>query len=157
MANKSKVVVRDRGFLETTKELNLLDDLWVSVGIHAAEDGERDEGGNVEIATFHEFGLGVPERSFLRTTMDERRGDIARLMTKALNRVGSISAKDALSILGQFVENAVKAKITSLNEPPNAPSTIAKKGSSNPLVDTGQMKNSVTHRVGTGRRPRGAV
>jgi hypothetical protein len=41
----------------------------------------------------------------------------------------------------------VKVKILDGDFEPNAPSTIAKKGSSHPLIDTGQEKNSVTWEV----------
>ena len=30
---------------------------------------------------------------------------------------------------------------------PNAPNTIKQKGSSQPLIDTGRMRNSVSHKV----------
>ena len=39
--------------------------------------------------------------------------------------------------------NAIAREITNLKEPPNAESTILKKGSSNPLIDTGDMRKSV--------------
>ena len=34
-----------------------------------------------------------------------------------------------------------------MKTPENAPSTIAKKGSSNPLIDTGEMRSKVSHEV----------
>ncbi|OPY54712.1 MAG: hypothetical protein A4E48_00291 [Methanosaeta sp. PtaU1.Bin060] len=43
------------------------------------------------------------------------------------------------------LENAIKQKIQSNVPPPNAPSTIARKGHSNTLIDTGEMLESVTH------------
>ncbi|MDH7597550.1 MAG: hypothetical protein QHG98_07435 [Methanothrix sp.] len=45
------------------------------------------------------------------------------------------------------LEIAVVKKILSNIPPPNAPSTVRKKGSSKTLVDTGAMVGAVTHRV----------
>jgi hypothetical protein len=40
-------------------------------------------------------------------------------------------------------QNDVRKAIRDLDSPPNAESTIKAKGSSNPLIDTGQMINSI--------------
>ncbi len=45
------------------------------------------------------------------------------------------------------LEGKIKEKILSSVPPENAPSTIARKGSSITLIDTGEMLNSVTHRL----------
>ena len=49
----------------------------------------------------------------------------------------------ALSKAGILFKNAIQREITNLKEPPNAESTIFKKGSSNPLIDTGLMRSKV--------------
>lgn len=46
----------------------------------------------------------------------------------------------------QKIENALVKKYHSNVPPPNAPSTIAQKGSSKTLIDTGEMIGHVTHR-----------
>ena len=43
---------------------------------------------------------------------------------------------------GDIVES-----ITQLDTPPNTPKTIARKGSSNPLIDTGFLRANVTFKV----------
>lgn len=52
---------------------------------------------------------------------------------KILNQVGNV----AVGYTQQFMTN--------LQSPPNAASTIAQKGSSNPLINTGAMRGSVTY------------
>ena len=47
-------------------------------------------------------------------------------------------------VVGQGV---LQRQIVLLKEPPNAPATIALKGSSNPLLDTGVLLGSATYRV----------
>lgn len=54
---------------------------------------------------------------------------------------------DTLEAVGLVAVGAVKQYMTELKTPPNAASTIRKKGSSNPLIDTGAMRASVTHAV----------
>jgi len=51
----------------------------------------------------------------------------------------------ALSEVGEWMTAKTKAKIRGLKSPPNAASTIKRKKSSNPLIDTGQMINSIQH------------
>ena len=48
-----------------------------------------------------------------------------------------------------FVTAATQNYIIKLREPPNSKKTIKEKGSSNPLIDTGQMMQSVTSEVGS--------
>ena len=53
----------------------------------------------------------------------------------------------ALEILGNKAEGDMKATIGRGHFVPNAPNTIKQKGSSQPLIDTGRMRNSVSHKV----------
>ena len=57
------------------------------------------------------------------------------------------SGFDVLDGIGIVAESDIKQKISSIYSPPNAPSTIAKKGSSKPLIDSGFMLASVSHGV----------
>lgn len=54
--------------------------------------------------------------------------------------------------VGAFAAGATQQYITDLRDPPNAPYTIEKKGSDNPLIDTGSMRSSVTYKV-TDQKP----
>ena len=49
--------------------------------------------------------------------------------------------------IGMFLENKIREKILSDVPPPNAESTIKRKGSSHTLVDDGTLLSSVTHTV----------
>ena len=50
---------------------------------------------------------------------------------------------------GAFLEGAIKQKITQGDPswPPLKPETIKRKGSSKPLIDTGKLRASITHKV----------
>lgn len=54
---------------------------------------------------------------------------------------------ETLEAVGLVAAGAVKQYMTDLKTPPNAASTIKKKGSANPLIDTGALRASVTHSV----------
>jgi hypothetical protein len=113
-----------------------------------------------EIAAYNEFGTRdsnndelIPERPFLRTTIKEELHPVyLPLMEELLQLVlnGKISEAQAVGLLGEKAVADVKNKIDAISEPPNAQSTIDKKrGSTNPLVDSGLMKQSVSwERVG---------
>ncbi|MCP3685813.1 MAG: hypothetical protein GY861_24455 [bacterium] len=113
--------------------------------------GEHDSG-DITVAGIghaHEFGIGVPERSFMRSTTHDKRAKIIALQKKLLAKVvaGEMSTDKALGILGEYVADLITQKIIDLKEPPNTPETIKRKGSSNPLIDSSQLKNSITYEV----------
>lgn len=123
----------------------------VDVGI--IDPKKRDEGGELntaEIGFTHEFGVEVPERSFLRSTMHEERKRIVAQSRKFLKAVvrGKLTVDKGLGLLGIDMADKVSQKIVKIRKPPNSPATLAAKApKTNPLVDTGQLKNSITHRV----------
>lgn len=124
----------------------------VDVGIIDAGQHDNSDLTVASIGFVHEFGsekAGIPERSFMRSTLVERRKDIIALQKKLLAKVvgGKMEQDQALGLIGEFVADAVQQKITAIQTPPNTPATIEKKGSSNPLIDHRQLLNSITHKV----------
>lgn len=87
----------------------------------------------------------IPERSFLRTGHDENADRIIKQTERALGQVvaGEMSVDDMLDLYGQQMATAIKAYIRDISTPPNHPYTIEQKGSSNPLVDTGNLISSI--------------
>lgn len=132
----------------------------VNVGYLEDGKGGQKHGAytNAEIGAVHEFGVpagegrpAIPERSHLRSTLDEKKSEIIDLQKKLLRGVfdGKLDVEKALNVLGLKVVSDIKRKITSGPgvPPPNAPSTIEAKGSDRPLVDTSQLVNSISHAV----------
>lgn len=104
------------------------------------------------IAAVHEYGSpkrGIPQRSFLGANADKNRAKYQELLETKLSAVmlNKIPLEKALSAVGVIIVGDVKTFITNLRTPPNKPSTIARKGSSSPLIDTGYMKNQVKFKV----------
>lgn len=119
------------------------------------KDGEETGISLVEVAAVHEFGApsaGVPQRSFVRATADAEKAEIDRLQevlgAQMLN--GEVTEDVALSRLGAKVASMMQARITTNIPPPLKPETVDRKGSSVALVDTGQLKASITFAVESG-------
>ena len=134
-------------------------DRAVEVGVlTGAGDHPSGEASIAEVALFNEFGtssggssrsggttLAIPERPFMRTTVPKNKTELNMLIAKLLRGMllGKISEEQAQAILGETFQAMVKRNIIELREPANAPKTIEKKGSANPLVDTGVLLNSI--------------
>ena len=54
-----------------------------------------------------------------------------------------------LQMMGELLAGQLRASIIAMKSPPNAPSTIRKKGFDDPLIDTGHMLNSVDFEITT--------
>ncbi len=54
--------------------------------------------------------------------------------------------------MGAFAAGGVQTYMTELKTPPNSAYTIEQKGSSNPLIDTGALRASITWKI-TNEKP----
>lgn len=88
----------------------------------------------------------IPERSFLRKGHDENVDRIIKQTERALGQVivGDMSVDDMLDLYGEQMATAIKTYMRNLKTPPNHPFTTEQKGSSNPLIDTGDLLESIT-------------
>ena len=105
-----------------------------------------------EYAAKNEFGTReIPQRSFMRTAFDENLALIEKTVAIQYGKVidGDISLQAGLGIVGQVIVGLIQRKIRAITFPPNSPATIARKGSSKPLIDFGQMVKSVTYAIRT--------
>lgn len=148
MARSSKTIDRDLGWKKLRAELERAKVSEVVVGIL---EGEVNDGQSIaEYAAYNEFGTeNIPERSFMRSTFDERLTGLKIIMGQQFAKVkrGEKTVHQALSYIGLKHQDQIKDKIGSNMPPPNAPATIEAKGSSKTLIDTGAMKNSVHYLV----------
>ena len=157
MSKAGNFIVNDLGFRDYQSRILELESLLVKAGFPEngavapiGEDGVASMSEMVVIAMSHEFGLGnVPERSFIRTAIDENITKISNMKETLFDRVvlGTMTPKQAMSALGSFAVRLIRKKITDLKSPPNTLATRRAKGSSNPLIDDGQMRATVQHIV----------
>lgn len=148
----------NRKWKRVQKELEILNNGFTAIGLHEGE--EIAEKGSLTIAfigVVNEFGtdkagknhnIRIPERAWMRNWFDTHKKQIEKKMQLLYDQVlnGYIDAKKAIALLGQWYQSELRKSITEFSTPPNAPSTIQKKGSSHPLIDSGQMRATVIHK-----------
>lgn len=95
------------------------------------------------------WGGPIPERPFMRNAMSQKKGEYREALKRAALKIvlGEASLAEVLSKLGTRAQGDIQREITALSSPPNSPVTVALKGSSNPLIDSGEMRGAVTWKV----------
>ncbi len=137
----------DKGWNRLQRELNEFGDSFIDIGIQGSE-ATQDRGGltNAEIGEIHEFGLGVPQRSFLREWTSSNAAEIQQIIQQAavMGGLHSLNAEQSMERAGLGLVGSVQERMSAGIPPANSPETIARKGSSTPLIDTGQLRQSIT-------------
>ena len=129
------------------RELAELKELEVRVGFQRGEAQEEDGTDICDVAAYNELGTDhIPARPFIRQSVDDNESKIKSFLKAQVKDFGKgKSAEQILKEIGIFQKDLMQDKITSGSFAPNADSTIKKKGSSKPLVDTGRMRQSVNY------------
>ena len=93
--------------------------------------------------------ITIPERSFLRAGFDKHNKEVLEATEAVLPDVliGTMSVEPFAELVGLQLKGKIQDYAVNLRDPPNHSFTIDQKGSSNPLVDTGQMINGITYEV----------
>lgn len=94
------------------------------------------------IAAIHNFG----KWPFFSTMIKEKQAEWGPAIANLLV-ANNYDALKVLQLTGEAVSGQLRQQIVDTISPPNAPSTIARKGFDKPLVDTGHMLNSVDYEV----------
>jgi hypothetical protein len=156
MAGHDKLTPEGRRFFAQIEELKKLQ---VRVGIQQS-DGKaktRDKDGNVidsdvdllDVAMWNELGTAhSPARPFLRQSVDGNKATIeavCKAQVQTLTKGGT--AQQVLNAVGVMQKGLVQDTISKSKAwaEPNADRTVKKKGSDQPLVDSGKMAQSVNY------------
>ena len=93
--------------------------------------------------------INIPERSFIRSGFDSKQKDIESRSISLLKKVllMELDVHTYYDLLGDYIAGQLKDYMTDIDSPPNHPYTIKSKGSSNPLIDSERLIQSITHRV----------
>lgn len=127
----------------------------VDVGILGKKSARNDTQGltNADVGFINEFGTGkIPKRSFLRMPIFQYSEQILEGVKKAgaLRKLAAGKMIQVLADVGIACEAVIVQSFASAgwgSWPPNRPSTIRRKGSSAPLIDTGQLRRSISSAV----------
>jgi hypothetical protein len=110
----------------------------------------------VEVAECHEFGLGVPQRSFVAGAVDEREAELNSKLTSAMHEAakpGGRGPEQQLARFGLYVVGVMQERISAGIPPELADSTKkwkARQGvgeKDTPLILTGQLRSSIRSKV----------
>lgn len=103
------------------------------------------------IAAIQEFGApsrGIPPRPYFRRMIRQRSPAWGSKLGKAL-KANAFEVDQSLGLMGQLIKGQLQQSINELVSPPLSPVTVARKGFSKPLIDTGHMLNSVDYDIRT--------
>ena len=160
----------DKGMKDILAEIQNLKSMCVKVGVTDDVGAESHGDGGptlAQIATWNELGVlarrrrvkatephgdgkwFIPPRPFVRGFADNKREEIADTLAKLMKLVsgGKLNAEDAIAKLGIYGQSGVRKYLRDGSFAPNADSTIARKGSSKPLINTGTLRNSIRYQV----------
>jgi len=144
--------------LEKLKELSKK---HITIGIHGAEGEQKklvrktpyNKPGPkfavsptltvAEVASYNELGQGVPKRSFIESTFKKNKDKISKKFKELL----STRPDQSFDLIGIYITNLIKEGIRKGIAPSNSVRTISRKGSSTPLIDSGQLRNAITYKV----------
>ena len=97
-----------------------------------------------QVARYNEFGTSkIPMRPFFRNAINTN----TKKWFASMQQLLKANDDRVLEKVGEIARGDIVQSITTLNTPPNKQSTINTKKSSNPLIDTGLMRRSVTYKV----------
>ena len=170
-----KIIRDDNKIPDLIKRLKNLESKRIEVGVFAGKKHPESDIDLADLAKIHEYGvtievtpkmraylhsiglhlrddtthIRIPERSFIRAGWDNNKADVEKRIERFLPKVMEldIDLDTFLEVIGKEVEGRLKKFLVKLHYPPNASFTIRRKGSSNPLIDTGALNDAITHKV----------
>lgn len=103
------------------------------------------------IAAIQEYGApraGIPPRPYFRNMIRAKQKEWPPAVA-ALLKANDYDALRTLQQTGEAIAGQLRQSIVDTNSPPLKPATIARKGFSKPLVESGTMLGSVDYEVKT--------
>lgn len=150
MAITAKVKKTNSGFIKQLQ--NQIENAQVKVGVpksaNTTKSGQDTSITLAEVAAIQEFGSpghNIPERSFIRETVQEQTKNLIKLSVKESKKIFALESttEQSIGVIGEFMKSKIIKKFTANNWTANAPATIKAKGSSTPLIDLGQLRGSI--------------
>lgn len=146
------VTLRVSGIDRTIRDLKRAFDIYkggktfATIGVH--EDARPEKGGisTALVAAANHFGTKrIPARPFLDKGVEREKATIASDIAKTL--AAGKSPEEAIERAALLAVRGVQKQIDETLSPPNSKETIARKGSSHPLIDTGNMRQSISYKL----------
>lgn len=133
---------------EGIKKIERIDDLSKMLLIYGVVDETTRTNGVLvkDYAIYVEYGtIHIPERPFFRTMQIKNADIMKRVIKKILSNCieGYIEPIDAFKRIGRYIKSKLEDSLLNGNWEPNSPETIKYKKGDKPLVDTGNLLNSL--------------
>lgn len=150
------MVIIDHGFKEMKRRIIQAATKDVVIGIMGASAQEvypdsKSDFRIVDVAAVNEFGSDdgvIPERPVHRLTFKAKEKEAEQMRAKTLRLITEgMAPKKALDQFGFWYVGVLQRAIRDYDEIPNKKSTIRRKKSANPLVDSKRMINSIIHEI----------
>ena len=143
------VTDKDKGWKRIRSTLAALRKSSVRVGIQPnqmTEDGQN----LAQVAFYNEYGtMAIPSRPFMRTTLSQNREALDNLIDQQVNEVytAHVEPRQFMGRIGAWYSGQMKDTITIGPWVKNTAATIKRKGSSKPLIDTGNLRATINYKV----------
>lgn len=144
---RDEYTAEGRQFQKTLEELNKL---ACFIGFQHGNGTEENGKDLCDVAAWNELGTsrGVPSRPFIRNTVDLHQDEINQMLDQMVEQVlNGATAKYVLNQMGSYLRGKMQEEITDGEYVPNAPETIRKKKSDQPLIDSGRMYDGVLYQI----------
>jgi hypothetical protein len=146
MAGHDRITPEGKRFFKQIEELKKLQ---VRVGYQQGKKRSDKGVDMVDIAMWNELGTArSPARPFIRHSADANKATIEGTCKALLKKVAQGgTAEQTLNAIGTMQKGLIQDTITKSKTwaEPNADSTVERKGSDQPLVDTGRLLQSVDY------------
>ena len=146
---ESKVFIYDNRIVFDRIMNQLVREVAVDIGYWAGAKKHPTEGVDMAlVAIMNEYGTKlIPERSFMRNSIKENIDKINKYIEKLVDKIilGVLTWDIAIKRLAAYGMNIVKKKINDSRSwaVPLSDSTKKRKGSDQPLVDTGFLRRNI--------------
>jgi hypothetical protein len=152
---KTKTKIIDKGWKNIEKSVKKMDDSFVTIGVHKGVHPYPSGVAVPLVAHWHEYGTQkIPERSFLRSTINQKQTPIWTLIGKQKDMIfkNHISVHKGLTVIGFVVMEMIKGTIKrggvgTYAFEKLAASTLKNKVTTKPLIDSGRLHRSINFEV----------
>lgn len=152
MAGHDRYTAEGKRFIRELEELKKLcvrvgyqdDGTMAAVRMPDGSIAESDEVTLLDIAMWNELGTSnAPSRPFLRKSFDMNEDKVRAFAAEQIKKLThGATAKQVLEAIGVFQKALVQDAILNGGFDANEQSTVKKKGSAKPLIDTGRLRQS---------------
>lgn len=95
-----------------------------------------------QVAFWNEYGTEFsPLRPFFRSMIEKNKAGWSLAFGNLMNMNNNDVAK-VFALMGEGIKDQLTQSIVEFSDPPNAPSTVRRKGFNKPLIETGTMQRA---------------